>query len=169
MKKPCDNFADLLVDYADGLLDAEQAAKVANHLAECDNCRTLVQSLQKSLEFAKVIWQDNLSQTPETIRIPAPARTTQRSWLRYVAAAIIIISAIFITTNMTEKPPENQPTFAEIEQKITEAGNAARLLAATDILAKYPDTKTVANRQYRYILETYPDTTAAIAAESRIQ
>jgi anti-sigma factor RsiW len=168
MKKPCDNFADLLVDYADGLLDAEQTAKVASHIGGCDNCRTLIQSLQKSLELAEVIWQDNLSQTPETIRIPAPARTTQRSWLRYVAAAIIIISAIFITTNTMEKPVKDQPTFAEIEQKITDAGNAAQLLAAANLLAGYSDAETV-KQQYRRIVEIYPHTPAAAKAKSQIE
>lgn len=169
MKESCDSLAELLVDYADGLLPDEQSAKVADHLAECDNCRTLAESLQKSLELAEVIWQDNLNQPPETISIPTLARTNQRSWPRYAAAAIIIISAIFIAANMMKKPPKDQPTLAQIEQKIRDAGAAARLLAAADLLGGYPNTETIAKQQYRRIAETYPDTPAAAKAKSQIE
>lgn len=62
------------IEEAKMMLDAEQTAKVASHIGECDNCRTLVQSLQKSLELAEVIWQDNLSKTAETIRAPVLCR-----------------------------------------------------------------------------------------------
>jgi len=169
MKESCDNFSDMLIDYSDGVLSAEQSAKVAEHLTECDDCRTLVESLQKSLELAQVIWEDNLNQTPEIIRIPAPEKTRQRSWLRYAAAAVLIISAIFITTNTKEKPAKNKPTFAEIEQKIADAGNAAKLLAAADLLGGYANAETIAKQQYRRIVETYPHTPAADKAKTQIE
>jgi anti-sigma factor RsiW len=169
MKDACDNLGEMLVDYADGLLDAEQAAKVTAHLAECDDCRALVQSLQSSLELAEAIWQDNLDQTDETIRIPAPARITRRSWLRYaVAAVILIVAGIYVSSRMTNKPAKKQATLAEIEQRITEAGDAAQLLAAADLLAGYSDVDTV-KQQYRRIVETYPHTPAAAKAKSHIE
>jgi len=59
--------------------------------------------------------------------------------------------------------------LAEIEREITESGSAARLLAAADLLAKYPDAKTIVERQYRYIVETYPETPAAAKAKLRIE
>jgi len=169
MKECCDNIAELLVDYADGLLGAEQSAKVTEHLAECDDCRTLVDGLNRSLEIAQVIWEDNLSQTPKTIRIPAGVRTARSSWLRYAAAAIIIISAVFITINRIEEPPKDEPTLAEMERRITEAGNAARLLAAADLLGGYSEVEAIAKQQYRRIAETYPDTSAASKAKSQIE
>jgi len=168
MKESCDNFAEMLIDYADGCLSAEQSIRVADHLTECDHCRMLLESLQKSLELAQVIWQDNLSET-ESIRIPAPAGTRRRSWPRYAAAAILIVSAIFITTHMMEKPAKDQPTFAEIERRITEASNAARLLAAADLLGGYSQAETIARQQYRRIVETYPDTSAASKAKLRVE
>jgi predicted anti-sigma-YlaC factor YlaD len=168
MKDPCDNFAELLVDYADGCLSAEQSVRVADHLAECDDCRRLLESLRISLELAQVIWQDNQSKT-ETIRIPAPARTSRHSWLRYAAAAIVVVSGIFIASRTIDKPAKSEPTFAEIEQKITEAGNAARLLAAADLLGGYSEAETIAGQQYRRIVETYPDTSAASKAKSHIE
>jgi len=169
MKESCDNFAELLVDYADGCLSAEQSIRVADHLSECDHCRRLAEALHKSLELAQVIWEDNLSQTTETIRIAAPARTRRRSWPRYAAAAILIVSAISITSRIMNKPVKDQPTFAEIEQKITEAGNAAKLLAAADLLGEYSEAETIVKQQYRRIVETYPDTSAASKAKLQVE
>jgi anti-sigma factor RsiW len=168
MKESCDNFAEMLVDYADGCLSAEQSSMVADHLSECDDCRTLLEALRKSLELAQVIWEDNLSQT-EAIRIPAPARTRRRSWPRYAAAAILIVSAIFVTSRIMEKPAKNQPTLAEIEGRINEAGNAAQLLAAADLLRGCSETEGIARQQYCRIVETYPDSPAASKAKLRVQ
>ncbi|MBL7153957.1 MAG: zf-HC2 domain-containing protein [Phycisphaerae bacterium] len=169
MKDPCDNFAELLVDYADGQLSAEQSTKVADHLAECSDCRVTLDGLHRSLEIAQVIWQDNLSQT-ETIRIAASPRPRRRSWPRYAAAAVIlIVSAVSITSRLMNNPPKSEATFAEIEQKITEAGAAARLLAATDLLAEQADAESIVKRQYRYVVQTYPETLAAAEAELRIR
>jgi len=169
MKQSCDNFADMLVDYADGLLSPEQSAKVAEHLTECNHCRTLAEALHKSLELAQVVWEDNLTQTTETIRIPAPARIRRRSWPRYAAAGILIASAISITSHIINKPAKDQPTFAEIERKITEAGNAAKLLAAADLLGGYSEAETIVKQQYRRIVETYPDTSAASKAKLQVE
>lgn len=168
MQKSCKDITEILVDYADGQLSASESSEVAAHLAKCEDCRRTLEALKRSLELAGIIWEDGLAET-EAIRIPIPKKVRKVRWPRYAAAAILIVSAISITSRITNKPAKDQPTFAEIERKITEAGNAARLLAATDLLAQYTDAKTVANHQYRYILETYPDTTAATAAKSRIE
>ena len=169
MKESCDNFAEMLVDYADCRLSGEQSSRVVEHLAECEDCRTLLDGLHRSLELAQVVWEDNLSQTTETIRIPASTRTRRRSWPRYAAAAILIVSAISITSRIINKPAKDQPTFAEIERKITEAGNAARLLAAADLLAEQADAESIVKRQYRYVVQTYPETLAGAEAELRIR
>ena len=170
MNKRCEDIAEILVDYADGELSAEQSSMVAEHLAGCDDCRRLVEGLRRSLELAETIWEDNLEPT-ETIRIAAPTRTSRRSWRRYAAAAaaVLVVSAISIVWCITRSPSTRQPTFAEIERKITEAGNAARLLAAADLLNGYSEAGNIAQRQYRYIVETYPDTSAASKAKSRAE
>jgi hypothetical protein len=67
------------------------------------------------------------------------------------------------------KPVEKEISFAEIERRITQAGNAARLLAATELLAEYPDAQSIVKDQYRYIVETYPETSAANKAKLKIQ
>ena len=42
MREYCKEIADMLVDYADGQLSAEESTRVTAHLAECDDCRTLL-------------------------------------------------------------------------------------------------------------------------------
>ena len=46
MSPSCKDVADILVDYADGQLSAEQAGAVAEHLAECEGCRELLEALR---------------------------------------------------------------------------------------------------------------------------
>jgi len=98
------------------------------------------------------------------------ARTRRGSWPRYAAAAaILIVSAVFITTHIMKKPAKDQPTFVEMERKITEAGNAAKLLAAADLLGGYSETESIVKQQYRRIVEIYPDTSAASKAKLRVE
>ncbi|MBA7668713.1 hypothetical protein ES703_76828 [subsurface metagenome] len=170
MQRSCEDISEMLVDYADGQLSASESSEVAEHLVKCESCRRTLEALQHSLELTGVIWEDGLAET-KTIRIPIPRKVIKLRWPRYaaIAASILLVLTSAVVWRALVKPTEKEPTFAEIERKITEAGNAARLLAATDLLAQYTDAKTVANHQYRYILETYPDTTAATAAKSRIE
>jgi len=170
MKESCENISDLLIDYADGQLGTEQSNRVAEHLTECDRCRTLLEGLDKSLELTGVIWEDGLRQT-DFIGAERPGSVAERlrPWCIATVAAVLVIAATCILWPLMREPSQEPPTFAEIEQKIAEAGNAARVLAAADLLAQYPEAKAAANRQYRYIIETYPDTTAATAARARIE
>jgi hypothetical protein len=67
------------------------------------------------------------------------------------------------------RPAKKEISFAEIERRITESGSAARLLAAAELLAEYPDAQSIVKEQYRYIVETYPETAAAAEAKLKIQ
>ncbi|MHC4890973.1 MAG: hypothetical protein ACYTEO_16080, partial [Planctomycetota bacterium] len=129
-----------------------------------------LESLKKSLELAGIIWEDGLAET-KTIRIPIPQRASKLRWPRYaaVAAGILLVLTSAVVWRALVRSTEKEPTFAEIERKITESGSAARLLAAADLLAKYPDAKTIVERQYRYIVKTYPQTPAAAEAKLRIE
>jgi predicted anti-sigma-YlaC factor YlaD len=170
MRESCKEIADMLVDYADGQLSGERSSRVAEHLAECSDCRELLRGLRESLELAQVIWQDSLHQA-ERIRIGRPAKVARHRWLQYAAAAavILVISATSIIWRTVHRAAPKQPTFAEIERKITEAGNAAKLLAAADLLGGYSGAETIARQQYRRIVETYPDTSAASKAKLQIE
>jgi len=170
MEKACKEIEEMLADYADGLLSPGDSSKVAEHLADCDNCRKLLDALQKSLEIAGVIWTDGLTET-ENLRV-APSRGTGRiHWFRYaaVAASILLVATASVVWRASVKPKKAEVTFAQIERRITESGSAARLLAAAELLAEYLDARPFVNQQYRYIVETYPQTSAATKAQSRIQ
>jgi anti-sigma factor RsiW len=171
MRESCKEIADMLVDYADGQLSVERSSRVAEHLGKCSDCRELLRGLRESLELAQVIWQDSLHQTERRIHIGHAAKVARHRWLQYAAAAavILVISAASIIWRTVYRAAPKQPTFAEIERKITEAGNAARLLAAADLLGGYSNAETIVKQQYRRIVETYPDTSAASKAKLQIE
>lgn len=170
MQKSCKDIAEMLVDYADGQLSPSESSEVAEHLAKCENCRSILEALHTSLDLAGVIWEDGLAET-EAIRISIPRKARKLRWPRYaaVAAGILLVVTTSIVWRTLMRPTKKEPTFAEIERKIADAGNAARLLAAAELLAKYPDAQIIAKRQYRYIVKTYPQTPAAAEAKLRIE
>jgi len=169
MKKSCKDIEQMLVDYADDRLSQSDSSKVAEHLATCGQCRRMHNALQKSLDLAGVIWADNLEQI-ENIHIPA-AKTRKIRWQRYlaIAASILIVATTSVVWRTLVKPKDNEITFAEIELKINESGNAAQLLAATELLAGQSDVQALIQQQYRYIVERYPETNSAVKAKSKMQ
>lgn len=169
MEKSCREIEEMFVDYADGQLSPSDSSMVAEHLATCEHCRKMLGGLQKSLELASVIWADAHTET-ENIRIPA-AKNRKLPWLRYaaIAASILVVATTSIMWHTLIRPKGSELTLAEIERKITESGSAARLLAAAELLSKHPEAKTVVEQQYRSIVETYPETAAALKAKSKIK
>ena len=170
MQKSCKKVAEMLVDYADGQLPPSESTGVAKHLAGCPDCRSVLEGLQRSLHLAGVIWANGLAET-KAIRIPIPEKTRKLRWGKYaaVAASILLIVTSSALWRAMMKPTRPEQTFAEIERRISQSGSAARLLAATDLLAKYPDAQPIVKQQYRYIVETYPETPAAAKAKLRIE
>ncbi len=170
MASSCKEIEQMLVDYADGRLSASESSKVAAHLAKCEDCRRTLEALKKSLELAGVIWEDGLAET-EAIRIPILEKVRKVRWAKYaaVAASILLVVGIFGVWRALVRPTEEEPTFAEIERRISDSASATRLLAAADLLAKYPDSEAIAKRQYHYVVKTYPETPAAAEAKLRIE
>jgi predicted anti-sigma-YlaC factor YlaD len=170
MEKSCEKIEEMLVDYADEQLSQSDSSKVAEHLEKCNHCRKILKALNKSLALAGAIWADGLTETKE-IHAPLPLKHRKIHWTKYVAAAAGI--TLLLTTSILWKalirPVEKEINFADIERRITEAGNAARLLAATELLTEYPETQPIIRKQYRYIVETYPETSAAKAAKLKIK
>jgi predicted anti-sigma-YlaC factor YlaD len=169
MEKTCEDIELMLVDYADGQLSPVDSNKVADHLAKCANCRKLHSGLQKSLELAGIIWTDGLTET-ENICNPA-IKTRKIRWIRYaaIAASILLAATVSVVWHALTRPKVSELTFPEIERKITESGNAARLLAAAEILSDNPEAETIIKQQYKYIVEAYPETPAAAKAKLHIQ
>lgn len=170
MQKKCKEIAEMLLDYADGQLSHSQSSEVARHLAECPGCRSTLKALQKSLYLADIIWEDGLAET-KAIHISIPQKTRRHHRVRYVAiaASILIVAGASFLWRAVNRPAEKEPTFAEIERKISESGNAARLLAAADLLAQYPNAQSIVKQQYSYIVKTYPETPAAVKAKLQIE
>lgn len=170
MASSCKEIEQMLVDYTDGRLSPGESSKLSTHLTRCEDCRRMLEALQRSLKLADIIWEDGLSET-EVIRVPIPKKVRKIHWPVYaaVAAGILFVVAISGIWRALVGPTEKEPTFAEIERKINESASAARLLAAADLLAKYPDVESIVKQQYRYIVETYPQTPAAAEAKSRIK
>jgi len=170
MKKTCKEIEELLVDYADGQLSPDDSNEVAGHLAQCRNCPKVLGALQKSLDLAGVIWNDSLAET-KNIRIPTSCKIKRFPLRRYaaIAASILLVVTTSIVWRALVKPEPSEITFAEIERRINESASAARLLTATELLADHPDASSIVEQQYRYIIQTYPDTIAAKEAKSRMQ
>jgi len=170
MERSCVEISEMLVDYSDGWLSTNESKEVAEHLAECEHCRETLKALRKSLELAGVIWEDGLRDAKE-IRAPILGKPRKVHWPRYaaIAAGILLVVTTSIVWRTLMKPAEKEISFAEIERRIIESGNAARLLAAAELLAEYSDAEAIVNKQYRYIVETYPETAAAAEAKSKIQ
>ena len=51
MEKSCENIELMLVDYADGQLSPSDSSMVGEHLAQCEECRNVLDALEKSLEL----------------------------------------------------------------------------------------------------------------------
>ena len=164
IEKSCKDIQKILVDYADGQLHPEEKTIVSQHLDQCENCRNLFNALNKSLELSTIIWEDNLTEI-ENSAIAASPKIRKIHWLKYasIAASILIVAATAILWNSFNKPqePKLELSFEEIEKSINDSANAARLLAATELLADYPDYKEMVENEYRYIAKTYPGTPAA--------
>ena len=168
----CEDIEKILVDYSDGLLSNEEKSQVEQHLDDCENCRKLLNALNHSLELTNIIWEDNLSNI-EKDEIAALSKVKKINWLRYVsiAASILVVVTTGILWRYLHKPKENpaELTFEQIEKNINDSGNAAYLLAATELLEEYPDYKEIAESQYHYIAKTFQGTPAAEKIKSKIQ
>jgi anti-sigma factor RsiW len=157
--KSCEEMRDLLVDYVDRELSEQDFQAVAEHLAGCPACRETVKGLERSLDLAKAIWLDNL-QGGERVAASVTRRGPVMRWLAVAAVVSVAVGGALFLNTFRKWPPATV-TYAQIEQQVTRAAAAARLLAATQILAKCEGTQSIVEQQARYILSHYGDTAAA--------
>jgi hypothetical protein len=155
--KSCEQIRDLLVDDADGALSGQDSQAVAEHLAGCAPCRELRRGLERSLHLARLIWLDNLEAAPT---VSVRGRLVRRLPWVASAAAILIITGVFLLQPVPG-PAQPDHAYARAERQVIGAATAARLLAATQILAQCEGTESIVEEQYRYILRHYADTPAA--------
>jgi len=165
-----------LVAYSEGDLSPSQAEQVAGHIANCQNCQAMAEALQRSLQVTQVIWKTSEAQWPKT----RPLEWFQSSkWsfrkVAAVAASILMVLGAGAVWRMLSRPTERagisreQALAVEIKRKISESSDAARLLAAAELLSKYPEAEDSVKQRYRHIVETYPETIAAAKARQKIQ
>lgn len=169
MESPCKDIKQMLVDYTDGELSPSESSKVTAHLAKCGNCRGMLEALQRSLSLADVIWEDGLAETKAIgfpIR-PGARKVHQPRYAAIAASILLVVGTYFVCRSLT-RPTKPELTLAEIERRINESANAARLLAAAELLAGQPYAEDLANSQYRYIVDRYPHTEAAAQARSKV-
>jgi predicted anti-sigma-YlaC factor YlaD len=169
MESSCEEIERMLVDYADDELSPGESSKVAEHLAKCESCRRMLEALQRSLRLADVIWKDGLAET-EDIHVPVRRGARRVHWPRYaaLAASVVLVVGGSVVWRALTRPAKPELTLAEIERRITESASAARLLAATELLAGQPYAEDLVNSQYRYIVDRYPRTEAAGQARSKV-
>lgn len=170
MKTTCEKISRKLIDFTDGNLSPEESNEVVGHIARCENCRRMTGALRKTLRLSETIWEDNIADL-EPVQVPVPQRKRKTHWLRYadIAACILLAAAIYFASHESGKRVEEKINFAEIERKINDSASAARLLAATELLAEYPDAKEIVEQQYHYIVEKYPETAAAAQVKLKMQ
>jgi hypothetical protein len=161
---------DLLIDYADGLLDSDESSQVRDHLQACSDCRRKVKALQESLTLTHSIWQDHLEEI-EDIQVPT-TRQFPGKRIQAAAACILLGIGLFWASHHQTAPKDailSVPNLEHIERDIAQATMAAKLLAAADLMTKYPDARTLVQSQYRHIVEGYPHTSAAQNAKLLIE
>jgi len=165
----CREIEQMLVDYADGRLSPSQSSEVAEHLAGCQRCNDTLKALQRSLELVQVVWEDGWADA-QAIHISKRVKTRQiPRWAYATAAAVLAVAGCWAVWHCLKRPIPQALTVAEIERRITDEGMAARLLAATELLAGKPYAEELVKSQYDHIVERYPSTGAAATAKTRIR
>ena len=164
-----------LIAYADGDLSQSETEQIAEHIATCPDCQAVTEALQRSLQVTQAIWQTGQAQWPEIHPFDkiTQGRRPHRK-LAAVAASILLILAVSVTWQLLSEPSarthaiSEEATVAELRLKIADSSDAARLLAAAELLSKYPEARNGVKQRYRHIVETYPETAAAAKAKLRI-
>lgn len=165
-----------LAAYADGDLPATEAERITEHIATCPDCQTVVEALERSLHVTQAIWRTSQTQWPETHSFDriVPKRQPLKKLFAVAASILFVLGAGAIWLVLSESSERTDLTseetkVAELRLKIADSGDAARLLAAAELLSKYPEAKSSVEQRYRHIVETYPETTAAAEAQLKLQ
>ncbi|MHC4178718.1 MAG: anti-sigma factor family protein [Planctomycetota bacterium] len=191
--KTCNRTAELLVQYADGELPADDARRVAEHLADCPVCRAEVRLLGRSLDLAREVWQESAA------RAASPSTASAKQWHTlargtasrtrpdrrriYAAACLAACAVLLLLTagpwlfsrwqpgnevaipGKVDQPPHPQPAEQiDLEALIAREGRSARLLAAAQMLATEPGLEEYKRQAERYLAEAYRGTAAVNGA-----
>jgi hypothetical protein len=78
--------------------------------------------------------------------------------LAAAAAGLLIAFAIFFVEGERKRKPQSRLAAVDVNRLLLRECAAARLNAATQILATKPGGKKIAEETYRYLARNYPDT-----------
>jgi anti-sigma factor RsiW len=187
--KTCIPIAELLVQYADGELPAADARRVAEHLADCPDCRAELRLLGRSLDLAREVWHQSAAcaAAPSTASAKqwhtlarGTASRTRRDRRRVYAAACLAACAVVllltagpwlfshwqsrneVSVNDEVKPPGHPQLIqeADVEALIAREVRSARLAASARLLATQPGLEEYTSQAERYLAEAYRGTAA---------
>lgn len=57
----CQELVELVTDYLEGLLEAEERARFEAHLANCRGCRNYVEQMRRSVQLVGRLTEESLS------------------------------------------------------------------------------------------------------------
>ncbi len=167
----CKEIAELLVDYSDGQLAEEKMQIVERHLEKCHDCRKYLTYLQQSLDIVQGIWQEGFAEI-ESVEVSVSGKTRWNRRRKYAAIAaglLIAVGIVSVAMQKTLQRPADVLTAEQIERNISDSASAVRLLATADLLREYDGVKDTLSKLYEHIIATYPDTSAAMEAKTRIK
>ena len=172
----CESVREMLVDYDDGQLKANQVAEVSRHLAACPFCRQELQDLRDSLKLAREIWNE-AAVNVEDVQIAFPPAKRPIVLRRLAAVAACLALAVGLTVLVWLSGTPGTPPPSAIAQ-ISPAARAARLIereaasaklaASAQILADSPGGQQFASAAFQYLAQTYPQTTMGKQALNKI-
>jgi anti-sigma factor RsiW len=173
---------DRLVEYADGLLSRDEQAAAEEHLRGCAACQRELIALQQSLLLVRQHWDRPLSELvpalSTVVQLPERRAGSQRRpvtgmLMRAALVAAVVVTLAWqlsahrnpiaprqptvavVTPEITPPNTENTPDTDNIELWLQQQTQAARLRAASALLADEPGMAERSEQLARYATEAY--------------
>jgi predicted anti-sigma-YlaC factor YlaD len=65
---PCAVFVEMVTEYLDGAIPADLRARLEHHLAFCDGCRSVLAQIERVVQLAGRLTQDDVEALPPADR-----------------------------------------------------------------------------------------------------
>jgi anti-sigma factor RsiW len=75
----CQEVVELITDYLEGVLDADQAAEVETHLGLCEGCEVYLEQMRATIQSLGAVTTETLSETAQAELLNAFRNRAQRS------------------------------------------------------------------------------------------
>jgi predicted anti-sigma-YlaC factor YlaD len=143
-----------LISYADGELPYEEAEQIAQHISNCEKCRTMLKALQDSLKMVQDIWEGDKEKWGDlhSFKKPKSRRWAFKS-IAAVAAGLILICSVSLICllSQSDEPKKGRVTtltVSQVELQAEQAAVAAQLLAVGDMYAAQAGGEKYAEERY---------------------